>query len=559
MEHSGLLSGWRLRAVTSSIALAMFLVNIEVSVVATSLVAIVDDLQGFNRIGWVVTSYLVTYTSMYPHIFRPHIADTTQGLIIIWSKFSNAWGRKTCMVCALFLFVAFSGACGGSQSMTQLIIFRSFQGVGAAGCVSLGLTIAYEMVAEHDYPKYAAIISSFSAFGSLVGPLLGGAFSEKVSWRWIFLINVPVGSLICVLLFFSIPNRFPYQNQPIATSRDGVHRSKLARSRSLDLLGAFCLLGASLLLVTALLEAGVTFKWKSAPTISLFTLSGILWIAFVLQEYRLSKSVHTTTEPIFPWEFFQNRAWVGTLMLSLLSGAPYIVEIIDIPQRFQTLGVDAFGAGVRLIPFNLLIALGAVAVNIVAGKSGIPPIVLLSVGVAFQLTGVCLLSTLTSVTSIPSAIYGYQVLTGLGIGIMFGLCLVLPPAVAKSRDLALCAGAVLQFRVLGGALALAVATTVWNNYATTRLQHLLPPDQLSMILKSTGAVSLLPEPAKRQVMEVLVRSYNQRTRVLIGFTAAQFVAVMMLWRRPQISFTQKDSKKTEKTEHSSITDAALKS
>lgn len=97
--------------------------------------------------------------------------------------------------------------------------------------------------------------------------------------------------------------------------------------------------------------------------------------------------------------------------------------------------MDAFGAGVRLIPFNLLIALGAIAVNIVAGKPAIPPIVLLSVGVTLQLTGVCLLSTMTSVTSIPSAIYAYQILTGLGIGIMFGLCLVLPPAVAKSKDL----------------------------------------------------------------------------------------------------------------------------
>ncbi|KAF2451073.1 hypothetical protein P171DRAFT_439600 [Karstenula rhodostoma CBS 690.94] len=384
------------------------------------------------------------------------------------------------------------------------------------------------MVAEHDYPNYAAIISSFSAFGSLVGPLLGGAFSEKVSWRWIFLIN--------------IPNRFPYQNHPTVTSRDGVQRTTLARSSSLDLIGAFCLLGASLLLVTDLLEAGVTFEWKAAPSISLFTLSGVLWTAFVLQKYRLSQSEHTTTEPIFPWEFFQNRAWMGTPILSV-SRCPLHRRNHRHPAAVPNPRCFSSRSRRPNNTFNLMIALGAVAVNIVADKSRIPPIVLLSVGVASQLTGVCLLSAMTSTTSIPSAIYAYQVLTGLGIGMVFGLCLVLPPVVAKSRDLgewsahyALCAGAVLQFRVLGGALALAVEYSVWNNYATTRLQHLLLPDQLSIILRSTAEVSLLPEPLKHQVSEVLISSYNQRTRVLIGFTTAQFVAIMMLWRRPQVSF-----------------------
>jgi hypothetical protein len=118
----------------------------------------------------------------------------------------------------------------------------------------------------------------------------------------------------------------------------------------------------------------------------------------------------------------------------MLSGAPYIVAIIDIPQRFQTFGVDAFGAGARLIPFNLLIALGAVVVNIIAGKSRVPPIILLLVGAVLQVTGVCLLSSMTNTSSVPASIYAYQVLTGLGIGIVFGLCLVLPPAVIDNKD-----------------------------------------------------------------------------------------------------------------------------
>jgi cyanate permease len=118
----------------------------------------------------------------------------------------------------------------------------------------------------------------------------------------------------------------------------------------------------------------------------------------------------------------------------MLSGAPYIVAIIDIPQRFQTFGVDAFGAGARSIPFNLLIALGAVIVNVIASKHTVPPVILLLVGVVLQIVGVCLLSSMTNTYTVPNAIYAYQVMTGLGIGIMFGLCLVLPPAVIDNKD-----------------------------------------------------------------------------------------------------------------------------
>ena len=118
----------------------------------------------------------------------------------------------------------------------------------------------------------------------------------------------------------------------------------------------------------------------------------------------------------------------------MLSGAPYIVTIVDIPQRFQTLGVDPFGAGVRLIPFNAFIAFGAIIVNIIAGRTKIPPIFLLMVGTLLQMTGVSLLSTMKITHSVPQSIYAFQVITGLGVGVMFGLCVVLPPVVVKNKD-----------------------------------------------------------------------------------------------------------------------------
>ncbi|ORY05713.1 major facilitator superfamily domain-containing protein [Clohesyomyces aquaticus] len=513
-DQKGYLAGWRLTS------LSILLVNIEVSVVATSLLTIVNNLKGYDKVGWVVTAYLVTYTS----------------LIIIWSKFSNLLGRKSCIVSAVIIFMAFSGACGGASSMIELIVFRALQGIGAAGCLSMSLTIAYEMVPQDKYPKYAAIFSAVSALGSLSGPLIGGAFAEKSSWRWVFL--VPVGAAIILLLTISIPNRFPHHAKPQVAFK-GLSPFAKSILTELDLTGASCLLGASLLLVLALLEGGVAFKWRSAPEISILVISGLLWILFLLNERIVSKR-NGAREAIFPWHYLFNRAWMGTLLVALLSGVPYIVTIIDLPARFQTVAdVSPFGAGVRLIPFNLLIAVGSVLVNVIAAKTRVPAIALLSVGSILQMVGVSLTSSIDNATSVPSAIYGYQVITGLGIGFIFGLCLVLPPMVIKNQDTALCAGAVMQFRVFGSALDLAVASTVFNNYITSHLRGIVTEEQLHLLLRSTEFVADLPQPMRLKVVGVLVRGYNARMRTMIGFSAAQFIAILMLWQRSQIYIMNK--------------------
>lgn len=207
-----------------------------------------------------------------------------------------------------------------------------------------------------------------------------------------------------------------------------------------------------MLLVTVLLEAGTEFSWSSGTAISLIILSGLLWILFLVNE-RTITSEKRPQEPIFPSRFLFNRAWMGTLLydlyispsrtcvdnnlrISLLSGIPYNIIVIDLPQRFQAVdGVSPFGAGVRLIPFNFLISFGSVVVNLVALKARIPPIYLLFAGSVFQMTGIAFLSFLPEGKTVPSAIYGYEVLAGFGIGMMFGMCLVIPPHVVEARDL----------------------------------------------------------------------------------------------------------------------------
>lgn len=243
-----------------------------------------------------------------------------------------------------------------------------------------------------------------------------------------------MGAAIAILMYISIPNYFPYHNHPEGSPGRQLFVS-IKAIKTLDLIGAFLLLGASLLLVTALLEADVSFAWDSAASICLFVFAGVFIAAFLYYEFYLSRSKTKTCDPVFPWEFLTNRYWMGVLLLSLFSGAPYIVTMIDIPQRLQTIeGLSALDTGLRLIPFNLLVAFGSAIVNVIAARTKIAPIYLFAFGVVLEITGVSLFSTMRDIDHVPHAIYGYQIITGLGIGFLFGLCVVLPPVVTDNRD-----------------------------------------------------------------------------------------------------------------------------
>ncbi|KAF7872913.1 uncharacterized protein EAF02_008984 [Botrytis sinoallii] len=309
------------------------------------------------------------------------------------------------MIISMLIFTVFSGGCGAAHTMMQLIVYRVFQSMGAAGMVSLTLVAAYEMVSKDKYPLQAALIGSAIALGSLVGPLIGGGVSEHSTWRWVFLINVPVGVVCAALLYISVPSNFPYHGRPVLP-----HPITNSLSR-LNISGASLLLGATVLLVTVLLEAGIEFAWKSGTAIALIILSGILFVAFMLNEK------------------------MGTLLMSFLSGVPYNIIVIDIPRRFQAIdSISPFTSGLRLIPFNFSISLSPILVNIIA-KQRVPPIILLFIGSIIQLVGMSLFSTLPENGTLPNTIYRWEVLTGFGMGWVMGICLLLPPAVVEGRDL----------------------------------------------------------------------------------------------------------------------------
>ncbi|EKG16605.1 Major facilitator superfamily domain general substrate transporter [Macrophomina phaseolina MS6] len=331
-----------------------------------------------------------------------------------------------------------------------------------------------------------------------------------------------------------LPANFPHQGDPSyhpPSWRQRLSGPSLAR---LDVSGAFLLLGATMLLVAVLLEGGVSIAWSSATSIVLFVVSGVMWIAFVTNEWFLT-SDKFRTEPIFPWRFLQDRAWMGTLLLSMLSGIPYNIIVIDIPQRFQAVSsLTPFDAGVRLLPFNFLISFATVLINIVAGATGIPPIYLLFFGSIVQLIGLALFCTLPTDGTIPAAIYGYQVLSGFGIGCVMGILLQIPPHVVQKRDTAISSGALLQFRVFGGALGLSITTSAMNNYLSSHLPDAVGGTSSSTFLQSVEAIRQYPQDVQAQIIRAFAEGYNLQMKIMAGIAGFQVLVVGMLWRNPQI-------------------------
>jgi len=314
----------RILAIYAGLMTALLLAAIDQTVVATALPRIVSDIGGLTNYSWVVTSYLLASTVTVP----------------LYGKLSDVHGRRTLFFVAISIFLVGSALCGLAQNMTQLVLFRAVQGLGAGGLFPLALSTVGVIVPPRDRGRYQGLIGAVFAAASIIGPALGGLIVDHTTWRWIFYINLPVGALAFVVVGVTMPKR---------TEK---------REHSIDYRGAALLAGGTTALLLGLVWAGRQYAWGSAPVLGAFAVAAVLLALFALVEHRVQ-------EPILPFDLLRNSTVASGVIVVALVGMAMFGTIAFVPLFVQgVIGTSATSSGVVLTPFML----GAVTMSILSGQ-----------------------------------------------------------------------------------------------------------------------------------------------------------------------------------------------
>jgi len=414
-----------------AVMLSIGLVAIDATILATAVPSVVRDLGGFTQFPWLFSVYLLAQAVSVP----------------VYGKVADLFGRKPVMLLGVALFVVGSLLCGVAWGMGSLIAFRAIQGLGAGAVQPMGMTIVGDIYSLAERAKVQGYIASVWAAASLVGPTLGGVFSDYLSWRWIFFVNLPVGIAAGWVLW----RRFD---------------EKVERKRHrIDYAGAGLLAVGGVLLLLALLEGGVRWAWGSGASLALFAAAAVLLAAFVVVERRAA-------EPVLPLWIFRSRVQnaasaasfvVGVLMLGLSSYVPLYAQTV--------LGHGAVVAG---------LALAAMTIGwpIAASTSGrfylsVGFRVTMLMGAAFAVAGAALLLTVGPDSSLLHLAVPCFVM-GIGFGFVASPAVVAAQSSVTWQHRGVATGANMFARSVGSSVGVAVFGAIANGVVAARVGSSVP-------------------------------------------------------------------------------------
>lgn len=437
------MSSRRRVAVTLGVITGMFLAALEATVVGTAMPTVIASLGGLSHYSWVFSAYLITSTVTVP----------------VWGKLSDLYGRRLFFQLGIAVFLVGSVLSGMAATMTQLIVFRAVQGLGAGALIPLGMTIIGDVYTVEERARMQAFFSGVWGISSVVGPIVGGFITDQLSWRWVFYINVPFGILAAVIMQLSL-------KEPRRTSRP-----------SIDYAGAALLMASITLLMLGLVEGGATLReFASARNLSLVAAAVAFGAVFIYVERR-------ARDPIVPLGLFRNRVVSVSVAAGFLAGVSMFGVISFVPLFAQgALGSTATEAGSLLTPLML----SWVGMSVVGGRLllrvGYRPTTL--AGLTLLTVGFAMLSSYQRAT--PRVwLYVDLVLIGAGLGLTM-LTLLIAVQSAVSRAQLGIATSLNQFsRSIGGAVGVAIMGAVLSAGLASHLQA----------FARSGAGALTPERA----------------------------------------------------------------
>ena len=406
----------------------LFLTSILQTIISTALPTIAAQFgasqSGFS---WIASSYLLANAACIP----------------LWGKISDIWGRKHIIVMANVAFLVGSLICALANNMAMILAGRAIQGVGGGGIIILANISVSDLFSMRDRPMYYGLFGATWAIAGALGPIVGGAFTTNVTWRWCFYLNLPIGgvSLVILILFLHIES----PKTPL-----------LAGLRSIDWAGTFLIIGGTLMFLFGLEFGGVNYPWASATVICLIVFGVLTWGLAMIHEWKFAKF------PIIPSRLFNEWYNILILMVCFCHGFVFIAGTYYLPLYFQTvLQATPILSGVYVLPMVLSLSIASVFTGIAMKKTGRFRELIIG-GMVFILLGFGLFIDLKPYASWPRIII-YQLIAGIGIGPNFQAPLVAFQANIRPADMATATATFGFVRQLSTSMSVVLGTVIFQN------------------------------------------------------------------------------------------------
>ncbi|DAA77841.1 TPA_exp: Uncharacterized protein A8136_5544 [Trichophyton benhamiae CBS 112371] len=469
---------------------AMFLVALDRTIISTAIPRITDEFESLQDVGWYGSAYLLTCCAFQ----------------LLFGKLYKLFSVRTIFLCSIGLFEAASAICGAAPNSLSFIVGRAICGIGAAGILAGTIMCIVHSVPLKKRPQIQGLFGALFGIASVVGPLIGGAFTSNVSWRWCFDINLPIGGVAIFFIAFCL--KLP--------KRDTTRVPLIEKLAQLDSLGTTLLVLGVVSLVLALQWGGQAYPWSSGRVVACLALMAVLIPAFVAVQVLLPKTA------TLPARIFSQRSVLSAFWQTLCISSGNYIFVYFLPVWFQSIqGTSAVNSGIRLLPMMLSMVVGSVGGGAINSRIGYyTPLAI--IGPCIMSVGAGLLTTL-KVASGKEEWIGYQVIYGLGLGLCFQVPNLAAQTVLSKPDVPLGLALMLFGQLIGAAVFVSVGENVLANQLVKRLSAL---PGFTPGLVTSGGITGLFNTIPTDQHEILRFSYNEALRSV--FQVGLIVSCMSL-------------------------------
>ncbi len=403
-----------LLATFSALVLVLLLASLDQTIVSTALPTIVGEIGGLTHLSWIVTAYLLSTTVVVP----------------LYGKLGDVYGRRIVLQAAVSIFLVGSALCGLAENLPELIAFRILQGLGGGGLIVTAIAVVGDIVPPRERGRYQGFFGGVFGLSTVLGPLIGGFIVNNFSWRWIFLINLPLGLLALVVI-----NR---------TLRPHARPKKV----DIDYLGA-TLLAIALTCIVLVTSLGGTLTYEAPVSMFAISLLGVVSLAaFLYVETQVP-------DPLLPLSLFKNRAFVIATSIGFIVGMALFGSITLLPVYLQVVkGLDPMSAGLHLTPMMLGVFVSSITSGQIITRIGrykIFPVC----GTALMTIALVLLSQI-EVETPPKTAAAYMLLLGLGLGMVMQILVMAVQNAVPYERLGVATSGTTLFRSIGGSVGAAL-------------------------------------------------------------------------------------------------------